>query len=58
MYIQVEDELKRIQKLINKIEDEDSDYTKNEKWKELRQRQDAFYNLLREEKEKDERCTW
>lgn len=58
MYIQVEDELKRIQKKIDKIEDEDSDYTKNEKWKELRQRQDTLYNFLREEKEQDERCTW
>jgi hypothetical protein len=56
MYIQVEDELKRLQKEINKIEDKDSDYTKNEKWKELRHRQDMFYNMLREEKERDERC--
>ena len=55
MYIEVENELERLQKKINKIEDEDSDYTKNEKWKELRQRQDLFYNILREEKEKDER---
>lgn len=55
MYIEdVEDELEEIQKKINKIEDEDSDFSKNKKWKELRSRQDALYEFKRQELE-DER---
>lgn len=55
MYIDVKEELERIQNKINKIEDEDSSFTKNKKWIELRQRQDMFYDYLRQEKEEDER---
>ena len=55
MYIDVKEELEKIQKKINKIEDEDSDFHKNEKWIELRQKQDMFYDYLRQEMEEDER---
>lgn len=53
MYICVEDKLEEIQKKINKIEDEDSDFPKNEKWKELRHQQDMLYNFKRQEMEDD-----
>lgn len=53
MYIQVEDKLIELQKKIDKIEDEDSDYTKNKKWIELRQQQDMLYEFKRQEIEKD-----
>lgn len=56
MYIQVEDKLKELQKKIDKIEDEDSGYTTNEKWIKLRQQQDTLYDFMRQEKEEDERC--
>lgn len=56
MYIQVEDKLKELQKKIDKIEDEDSNYTTNEKWIKLRQQQDTLYDFMRQEKEEDERC--
>ena len=55
MYIQVEDKLIELQKKIDKIEDEDSDYTKNEKWIKLRQQQDLFYEFKRQEMEDDGR---
>lgn len=53
MYIQVEDKLIELQKKIDKIEDEDSNYTKNEKWIKLRQQQDMLYEFKRQEIEKD-----
>lgn len=55
MFIWVEDKLKDLQKKIDKIEDEDSNYTKNEKWKKLRQQQDVLYDFKRQEIE-DEQC--
>lgn len=55
MYIDVKEELEKIQKKINKIEDEDSDFHKNKKWIQLRQHQDTLYDFLRQEKE-DEQC--
>lgn len=55
MYIQVEDKLIELQKKINKIEDEDSNYTKNEKWIKLRQQQDLLYEFKRQEMENDGR---
>lgn len=36
MYIEVEAKLKELQRKIDKIEDEDSNFTQNEKWKQLR----------------------
>lgn len=54
MYIEVEQKLTELQRKINKIEDEDSDFIKNDKWKRLRQQQDALYDFLRQEKEEDE----
>jgi hypothetical protein len=51
----IEEELEEIQKKINKIEDEDSNYMQNEKWKILRHRQDGLYDLKRRELE-DEQC--
>ena len=51
MYIAVEDKLIELQKKIDKIEDEDSDYTKNEKWIKLRQQQDLLYEFKRQEME-------
>ena len=56
MYIDVEYleyKLKEIQKKINKIEDEDSDFTKNEQWKQLRSQQDNLYDLKRQELENE-----
>ena len=53
MYIQVEDKLRELQRKIDKIEDADSDYTKNEKWKKLRQQQDLLYDFKRQELEDD-----
>lgn len=55
MYIQVEDKLKELQKKIDKIEDADSEFYKNEKWKKLREQQNTLYDFLRQEKEEDER---
>lgn len=55
MYIQVEDKLKELQKKIDRIEDSDSDYTRNEKWIKLRQQQDVLYDFKRQEMEEDER---
>ena len=55
MYIEVEQKLMELQKKINKIEDEDSDFRNNEKWKKLRQQQDALYDFKRQEMEDDER---
>ena len=54
MYIEVEQKLKELQGKINKIEDADSDFKNNEKWKKLRQQQDALYDFKRQEME-DER---
>lgn len=54
MYIEVEAKLLELQKKIDKIEDEDSNYTKNEKWIKLRQQQDMLYDFKRQEME-DER---
>ena len=47
--------LREIQDSINKIEDEDSNFTKNKKWIELRQQQDKLYELKRQELENEER---
>ena len=47
--------LREIQDAINKIEDEDSNFTKNEKWIELRKQQDKLYRLKRQELENEER---
>lgn len=47
--------LREIQDEINKIEDEDSSFTKNEKWIELRRQQDKLYKLKMEEMENEER---
>ena len=47
--------LREIQDEINKIEDEDSNFTKNEKWIELRQQQNKLYELKRQELENEER---
>lgn len=58
MYIQVEDKLKELQKKIDRIEDSDSDYTRNEKWIKLRQQQDVLYDFKRQEMEEDERSLW
>ena len=55
MYIAVEDKLIELQKKIDKIEDEDSNYTKNEKWIKLRQQQDLLYEFKRQEMEEDGR---
>jgi hypothetical protein len=54
MYIEVEQKLMELQKKINKIEDEDSDFRNNEKWKKLRQQQDMLYDFKRQDME-DER---
>ena len=42
-------------KKINKIEDDDSDFSKNKKWKELREEQDFWYKIKKQEMEEDER---
>lgn len=55
MYIEVEYKLKELQKKIDRIEDSDSDYTRNEKWIKLRQQQDVLYEFKRQEMEEDER---
>lgn len=55
MFIWVEEKLKDLQRKIDKIEDEDSNYTQNEKWKKLRQQQDVLYDFKRQEME-DEQC--
>lgn len=55
MYIEVEEKLMQLQKKIDKIEDSDSDFTKNERWKKLRQQQDVLYEFKRQEMEEDER---
>lgn len=55
MYIEVETKLNELQKKIDKIEDEDSNFTHNEKWKKFRQQQDALYDFKRQEMEEDER---
>lgn len=55
MFIVVEEKLRELQKKIDKIEDEDSNYTKNEKWIKLRQQQDTLYDFKRQEREEDER---
>lgn len=55
MYIEVEEKLIELQRKINKIEEEDSDYTQNEKWKMYRQQQDTLYDFKRQEIEEDER---
>ena len=55
MYIEVEEKLIELQRKINKIEEEDSDYTQNEKWKMYRQQQDTLYDFKRQEMEEDER---
>lgn len=55
MYIEVEEKLIELQRKINKIEEEDSDYTQNEKWKKYRQQQDTLYDFKRQEMEEDER---
>lgn len=47
--------LREIQEDINKIEDEDSNFTKNEKWIALRQLQNDLYELKRQELENEER---
>ena len=49
MYINVDDKLVEIQKKINKIEDDDSDFASNKKWQELRNQQDVLYELKRQE---------
>jgi hypothetical protein len=55
MYIEVEAKLLELQKKINKIEDEKSDFKNDEKWKKLRQQQDVLYDFKRQEMEEDER---
>jgi hypothetical protein len=55
MYIEVEAKLLELQKKINKIEDEKSDFKNDEKWKKLRQQQDVLYDFKRQEIEEDER---
>jgi hypothetical protein len=55
MYIVVEEKLRELQRKIDRIEDEDSNYTQNDKWKKLRQQQDALYDFKRQELEEDER---
>ena len=55
MYIvDIDEKLRDIQKKINKIEDDDSDFSKNKKWKELREEQDFWYKIKKQEME-DER---
>ena len=53
MYIAVNDKLEEIQNQINKIEDEDSNYTQNEKWIELRHLQDSLYKFKKREMKND-----
>ena len=56
MYIVgLDEKLEDIQKKINKIEDDDSDFSKNKKWKELREEQDFWYKIKKQEMEEDER---
>lgn len=55
MYIEVEAKLKELQRKIDKIEDEDSNFAKNDKWKQLRGQQDALYEFKRQEMEDDGR---
>ena len=56
MYIVgIDEKLEDIQKKINKIEDDDSDFSKNKKWKELREEQDFWYKIKRQEMEEDGR---
>lgn len=55
MYIEVEAKLMELQRKIDKIEDQDSNFTQNEKWKQLRNQQDALYDFKRQEMEEDER---
>jgi hypothetical protein len=55
MYIEVEAKLMELQRKIDKIEDQDSNFTQNEKWKKLRQQQDTLYDFKRQEIEEDER---
>lgn len=54
MYINVDEKLVEIQKKINKIEDDDSDFASNKKWQELRNQQNVLYDFKRQEME-DER---
>lgn len=53
MYLDVNRKLDEIQKKINKIEDDDSDFSKNPKWQELRNQQDVLYEFKRQEMEND-----
>ena len=53
MYIDVEYKLIELQKKIDKIEDEDSNFTQNEQWKKLRGQQDALYEFKRQELENE-----
>jgi hypothetical protein len=55
MYIEVEEKLRELQRKIDKIEDQDSNFTQNEKWIKLRQQQDTLYDFKRQEMEEDER---
>lgn len=56
MYIvDIDEKLRDIQKKIDKIEDDDSDFSKNKKWKELREEQDFWYKIKKQEMEEDER---
>ena len=56
MYIvDIDEKLENIQKKINKIEDDDSDFSKNKKWKELREEQDFWYKIKKQEIEENER---
>lgn len=55
MYIiGLDEKLRDIQKKINKIEDDDSDFSKNKKWKKLREEQDFWYKIKKQEMEEDE----
>lgn len=56
MYIvDIDKKLEDIQNKINKIEDDDSDFSKNKKWKELREEQDFWYKIKKQEIEDDRR---
>lgn len=56
MYIvDIDKKLEDIQDKINKVEDDDSDFSKNKKWKELREEQDFWYKIKKQEMEDDRR---
>lgn len=54
-FLDVNDKLKELQSKINRIEENDSDFKNNEKWKELRRQQDLLYDYKKQEMENDGR---